>query len=95
MKLYATIDAPIHIVCRYLSQEHRYREYNSLLIDQKDIEHLTPVRITPRTNKSMMRLMMGLSDSSLIFLSPIFCFCRIQRYAGVKQRNYVSLEVKY
>ena len=42
MKLYAVIDAPFHLVCRYLSQEHRYREYNSLLIDQKDIEELTP-----------------------------------------------------
>jgi hypothetical protein len=42
MKLYATIDAPLHIVCKYLSQEHRYREYNSLLIDQRDIEEIAP-----------------------------------------------------
>ena len=41
MKLYATIEAPFDIVCRYLSQHHRYREYNSLLIDQKDVEELT------------------------------------------------------
>ena len=42
MKLHAVIDAPFALVCRYLSQEHRYREYNSLLVDQKDVEELTP-----------------------------------------------------
>jgi hypothetical protein len=42
MRLHATIDAPLEIVCRYLSQEHRYKEYNSLLVDQKDVEELTP-----------------------------------------------------
>lgn len=42
MKLYSTIDAPFHLVCQYLSQGHRYREYNSLLVDQRDVEELTP-----------------------------------------------------
>mmetsp|Transcript_50928 Transcript_50928/g.99643 ORF Transcript_50928/g.99643 Transcript_50928/m.99643 type:complete len:364 (+) Transcript_50928:65-1156(+) len=42
MKVYAEIDAPFDLVCRYLSQEQRYKEYNSLLIDQKDVEELTP-----------------------------------------------------
>ncbi|VEU42591.1 unnamed protein product [Pseudo-nitzschia multistriata] len=42
MKLIATIDAPFPIVCRYLSEKNRFREYNSLLIDQEDVEVLTP-----------------------------------------------------
>jgi hypothetical protein len=42
MKLFATIDAPFPIVCRYLSEKDRFREYNSLLIDQEDVEVLTP-----------------------------------------------------
>jgi len=42
MKLRTTINAPYHLVCRYLSQEDRYREYNSLLVDQKDLEVITP-----------------------------------------------------
>jgi hypothetical protein len=42
MKLVGTIDAPMHIVCRYLSQAHRYREYNSLLVNQRDLEELDP-----------------------------------------------------
>ena len=42
MKLVATIDAPFPIVCRYLSEKDRFREYNSLLIDQEDVEILTP-----------------------------------------------------
>lgn len=42
MKLVATIDAPFPIVCRYLSEKNRFREYNSLLIDQEDVEVLTP-----------------------------------------------------
>eukprot|EP00537_Pseudo-nitzschia_pungens_P006145 CAMPEP_0172369708 /NCGR_PEP_ID=MMETSP1060-20121228/34084_1 /TAXON_ID=37318 /ORGANISM="Pseudo-nitzschia pungens, Strain cf. cingulata" /LENGTH=363 /DNA_ID=CAMNT_0013094729 /DNA_START=405 /DNA_END=1496 /DNA_ORIENTATION=- len=42
MKLIATIDAPFPIVCRYLSEKDRFREYNSLLIDQEDVEILTP-----------------------------------------------------
>lgn len=42
MKLVATIDAPFSIVCRYLSEKERFREYNSLLIDQEDVEILTP-----------------------------------------------------
>jgi hypothetical protein len=40
MKLIATINAPYPIVCRYLSERNRFKEYNSLLIDQKDIEIL-------------------------------------------------------
>lgn len=42
MKLIATIDAPFPIVCRYLSEKDRFREYNSLLIDQEDVEILSP-----------------------------------------------------
>lgn len=42
MKLTSTIDAPMELVCLYLSQEHRSREYNSLLVDQRDLEVLTP-----------------------------------------------------
>lgn len=42
MRLHSVIDAPFPIVCRYLSQEKRYKEYNSLLVDQKDVEELTP-----------------------------------------------------
>ena len=42
MKLVATINAPFEIVCRYLSDKERFREYNSLLVDQEDIETLTP-----------------------------------------------------
>jgi hypothetical protein len=42
LKLVATIDAPFPIVCRYLSEKERFREYNSLLIDQEDVEILTP-----------------------------------------------------
>ena len=42
MKLVATIDAPFPLVCRYLSEKNRFKEYNSLLIDQEDIEVLTP-----------------------------------------------------
>lgn len=42
MKLVATIDAPFPIVCRYLSEKNRFREYNSLLVDQEDVEVLTP-----------------------------------------------------
>lgn len=42
MKLVATIDAPFSIVCRYISEKDRFREYNSLLIDQEDVEVLTP-----------------------------------------------------
>jgi len=42
MKLIGTIDAPFPIVCRYLSAKDRFRKYNSLLVDQKDIEVLTP-----------------------------------------------------
>ncbi len=42
MKLIATIDAPFPLVCRYLSEKDRFREYNSLLIDQEDVEVLTP-----------------------------------------------------
>ena len=42
MKLYATIDAPFPIVCRFLSQKAHYREYNSLLVDQRDIEEVAP-----------------------------------------------------
>jgi len=41
MKLFATIDAPFPIVCRYLSEKDRFREYNSLLVDQEDVEVLT------------------------------------------------------
>jgi len=42
MKLVATIDAPFEIVCRYLSEKDRFREYNSLMVDQEDVEILTP-----------------------------------------------------
>lgn len=42
MKLIATIDAPFPIVCRYLSEKDRGLEYNSLLVDQEDLEILTP-----------------------------------------------------
>lgn len=42
MKLIATIDAPFPIVCRYLSEKDRFKEYNSLLIDQEDVEILSP-----------------------------------------------------
>ena len=42
MKLIATIDAPFPIVCRYLSEKDRFLEYNSLLVDQEDVEILTP-----------------------------------------------------
>lgn len=42
MKLIATIDAPFPVVCRYLSEKDRFREYNSLLVDQEDVEILTP-----------------------------------------------------
>ena len=42
MKLYATINAPLPIVCRYLSDKKRYAEYNSLIVDQKDLEVLAP-----------------------------------------------------
>jgi len=42
MKLIATIDAPFPIVCRYLSEKDRFPEYNSLLVDQEDVEVLTP-----------------------------------------------------
>jgi len=42
MKVYAEIDAPLDVVCKYLSQEKRYKEYNSLLVDQEDVEELTP-----------------------------------------------------
>jgi len=42
MKLVATIDAPFPIVCRYLSEKDRFQEYNSLLVDQEDVEILTP-----------------------------------------------------
>ena len=42
MKLFATIDAPLEIVCLYLSEKDRFPEYNSLLVDQDDVEILTP-----------------------------------------------------
>lgn len=42
MKLIAIIDAPFATVCHYLSEKHRFREYNSLLINQEDVEILTP-----------------------------------------------------
>ena len=42
MKVYAEIDAPFDLVCRYLSQASSYKQYNSLLIDQADVEEITP-----------------------------------------------------
>mmetsp|Transcript_33015 Transcript_33015/g.49878 ORF Transcript_33015/g.49878 Transcript_33015/m.49878 type:complete len:342 (-) Transcript_33015:224-1249(-) len=42
MRLHAVLDVPFPIVCRYLSQHHRLKEYNSLLVDQSDVEVLTP-----------------------------------------------------
>lgn len=41
MKLTSSIDAPLELVCLYLSQEDRCREYNSLLIDQRVLETFT------------------------------------------------------
>jgi uncharacterized protein with PQ loop repeat len=38
MKLIATIHAPSPIVCRYLSDRTNFQDYNSLLIEQKDLK---------------------------------------------------------
>lgn len=42
MKLTSTIDAPLEVVCLYLSQQNRSREYNSLLVRQRVVQVLTP-----------------------------------------------------
>jgi hypothetical protein len=42
LKMFSTIDAPLEVVCLYLSQKERMEEYNDLLLRQGDLEEITP-----------------------------------------------------
>lgn len=42
LRMYTTIDAPVDIVCLYLSQENHVAEYNSLIEKHQDLEVITP-----------------------------------------------------
>jgi hypothetical protein len=42
IKCYATLNAPIEIVCDYLSQESNMSQYNDLVVAYRDIEDISP-----------------------------------------------------
>ena len=42
IKVCSTIEAPIDVVSRYLSQEDRSKEYNDLIVQHNDLEELSP-----------------------------------------------------
>jgi len=80
--LYGDLDAPFDLVCRYLSQEQRFKEYNSLLIDSDTVEVLTPhSKICWSQTKK------------LLFIQPrdfvTFCSHKWQRKDGTQQQLVV------
>ena len=42
IKCFSTIDAPLDIVCQYLSDERKMTEYNDLVVANKEVEEITP-----------------------------------------------------
>lgn len=42
LKVFSTIDAPLEVVCQYLSDERKMTEYNDLVIKNKELEEIAP-----------------------------------------------------
>lgn len=42
IKVFSTIDAPLEIVCQYLSDARKINEYNDLMMQHKDLEEVAP-----------------------------------------------------
>ena len=42
LKLFSTIDAPLEVVCQYLSDERKMTEYNDLVVKHKELEEISP-----------------------------------------------------
>jgi hypothetical protein len=42
LKVFTTIDAPLEIVCQYLSDEQKFQEYNDLVVKHKQVEEIAP-----------------------------------------------------
>ena len=42
LKVFSTIDAPLEVVCQYLSDERKMTEYNDLVIKHKELEEIAP-----------------------------------------------------
>ena len=42
IKVFSTIDAPLDVVCQYLSDEHKMAEYNDLVVEHRELEEIAP-----------------------------------------------------
>lgn len=41
IKVFSTIDAPLEVVCQYLSDERKMAEYNDLIVQHKEVEEIS------------------------------------------------------